>query len=124
MSDHNEPQLYSFESEWIPVPPGTPAPPRPADRPREVPTGEFASEPELVTFECVPEIPTPGMLAPPRPADRPRELDSATVPTDADADFAREMASRVLEFVRSRSAGMSAEQLAVLIQQFIARRSA
>jgi hypothetical protein len=124
MSDHNEPQLHSFEGKWIPAPPGTLAPPRPTDRPREMPAGEPACEPELVTFECVAEVPPPGTPAPPRPASRPRELDSAPVPSKADADFARELAERVLEYVRNCPAGLSAEQLAALVQQILARRSA
>jgi hypothetical protein len=119
----DDPVLYSFEAEFVPLAPGTPAAPRSPGRPREGFTDEPVSEPELVTFECTAELMPPGTPAAPRPADRPREAPEPT-PDAAAAAFARELAERVLEYVRNRPTGPSAEQLAALVQQFLARRSA
>jgi len=117
----DDPELYSFEGECVPPAPGTPAAPRPPGRPRDASADEPFSEPELVTFECTAELMPPGTPAAPRPADRPREAAELTT-AEADAAFARKLAERVLEYVRSRPAGLSAEQLAALVQQFLARR--
>ena len=97
-------QLITFTAKFEPDPPGTPATPRPPGRPRPT-EAELAGagEPVLHSFDC----------------------ESEPLPADAgDAEFARALAERVLERVRTRPAGLSAEQLAALIQQFLARRSA
>jgi hypothetical protein len=115
--------FYSFECEAVPLPPGTPAAPRPADRPREAFTDEPFHEPGVYTFECSAEPMPSGTPAAPRPAHRPRESLEGT-PVDADAAFARELADRVLEYVQNRPTSLSAAQLAALVQQLLARRSA
>ena len=90
-----EPRFVTFEAKFEPAPPGTPATPRPPGRPRLV----------------YPDPESPGELV--------------SVPsTEADAAFASELADRVLEYVRSRPSGLSAEQLAALVQQLLALRSA
>jgi hypothetical protein len=81
--------------------------------------------PILVTFESDFNAAPPGTPATPRPPGRPRLTDIATdPPTEADTAFARELAQRVLEYVKDRPAGLTAEQLAALVQQLLARRSA
>ena len=95
MKPEPDPLFVSFELQFEPDPPGTPASPRPPGRPR--PTGTDPEPPgELVSMS----------------------------PVDPDAAFAHELAERVLEYVQNRPAGLSAEQLAALVQQLLARRSA
>jgi hypothetical protein len=79
--------------------------------------------PILVEFTSETNEVPPGTPAAPRPPGRPRELEPGAV-TDADATFAKELAERVLEYVQNRSGGVTAEQLAALVQQYLARRSA
>jgi hypothetical protein len=114
-------QFFSFECECVPLPPGTPAAPRPADRPRDPSVAGFA-EPAFYSFDCELVPLPPGTPAAARPADRPREVPAGAV--EPDEAFARELAARVLEYVRNHPAGRSAEQLAALVQQFVSRRSA
>ena len=113
-------RFYSFDCESVPLAEGTPAAPRPADRPRESADAAF-TPPAFFSFDCESVPLAEGTPAAPRPANRPREGAPATT---ADAEFARELAERVLEYVRSRPSGLSAEQLAALVQQLLARRSA
>lgn len=115
-----EAQFVSFEAAFEPCPPGTPAPPRPPGRPRESADGPFRGA-QFVSFEAAMEPVPPGTPATPRPPGRPREAEPFP---DPDAAFAGELADRVLEYARGRPAGLTAEQLAALIQQLVARRSA
>jgi hypothetical protein len=66
----------------------------------------------------------PGTPAEPRPPGRPRPIGLAQSPSDVDAAFARELADRVLEYVRNQPTGLSATQLAALVQDLLTRRSA
>ncbi len=86
--------FVSFEGKFEPSPPGTPASPRPPHRPRE--TG---NHPAAEQFVSPPEL-------------------------GADAAFARELADHVLAYVRNHPAGATAEQVAAMVQQLLARRSA
>jgi hypothetical protein len=125
MAEHDGDLWFqSFNYESIPLAENTPAEPRPAHRPRDGASAPTICDGIFQSFDCVTEQLPPGTLASPRPPDRPRITDATPVPTDADDAFAREVASRVLEYVNSRSGGLSAEQLATLVQQFISRRSA
>ena len=116
MNIEGDAQFFSFESQFVPCPPGTPAIPRPPGRPREpVPGGEIP-EAVLVSFECEAEILPPGTPAAPRPPDRPRNGSAEAL--------ARELADHVLAYVRNHPAGATAEQVAAMVQQLLARRSA
>jgi hypothetical protein len=96
MKPDTEPEFISFEASFEACPPGTLATPRPPGRPRGTETG-IGQEGILISFE----------------------------PAEPDAAFAQELAGRVREYVRSRSvSGLTAEQLAALVQQLLARRSA
>ncbi|MBA4063838.1 MAG: hypothetical protein C0501_09025 [Isosphaera sp.] len=113
MKPDDDPPLVTFEARFELDPPGTPPAPRP-------PRPSFEGNPDtemrdgaLVDFDD-PSAP-PG--TPPAPPDRPRA-------PDPDAAFARELADRVSEYVRTRPTGLTAEQLAALVQQFLARRPA
>jgi hypothetical protein len=89
------------------------------------------SEPQLVSFEAKFEPAPPGTPASPRPPGRPRQLDpvpegvlTSPDPTGADGAFAQELAERVREYVRGRTGGLSAEEIAALVQQLLAGRPA
>ena len=95
---------------------GLPAGPRPGHRLRgdaTLPTAMLDGV--LVAFDD-PPVP-PGTPASPRPADRPRELPGAR------PDVATELAVRTLEFVRANPSA-TVEELAALMGQLLARRSA
>ena len=57
--------------------------------------------PVLVEFVCEAIPCPPGTKATPRPPGRPREGDPIPLATDADVAFARELADRVREYVRT-----------------------
>ena len=110
--------FQSFDCESEPLAEGEPATPRPPHRPRDgsAPVTEFDGI--FVSFDCESVPLAPGTPATPRPPGRPRPVE----PVDPDTAFAGELAERVLEYVRGRPAGLSAEQLAALVQQLVARR--
>ena len=109
-------QFQSFDCESVPLEDGTPAAPRPGNRPREA-ADAVSVPPAFISFDCESVPLADGTQAAARPAHRPRE-------SPEDAAFARELADRVLEYVQSRPTGLSAAQLAALVQQLLARRSA
>lgn len=119
-----EPILVSFECEMEIPPPGTPAGPRPMDRPRALTQSSSSANPEFRSFDCVPEELAVGTPAAPRPIDRPRAGIEPLVPTASEDVFAQELAHLVLEYVKSRPEGLTAEQLAAVVQQLLSRRSA
>jgi hypothetical protein len=95
MKPDDESQLISFEATFEPCPPGTLATPRPPGRPRDLESG-VGREGIFVSFEA----------------------------TDVDTAFARELADRVLEYVRNQPTALTATQLAALVQDLITRRLA
>lgn len=107
--------FVSYNLKFEPDPPGTPASPRPPDT-RTLSQPETFSDGVLVSFEDKFKPDPPGTPASPRPPAPPREA--------SDAVFAQELADRVREYVRAHPTGPSAEQLAALVQQLLARRSA
>ena len=115
-------RFQSFDCKSIPLAENTPATPRPPHRPRMDAPVPTESDGILITFEETFVPAPPGTLASPRPPGRPREIPTPTDPKDE--AFAGELADRVQEYVRQRPSGLSAEQLAALIQQILARRSA
>lgn len=66
-----EGELVSFDCPSIPIPPGTPAAPRPSDRERWTGHEPF-DEAVMVSFEADMEPVPPGTMAPPRPPGRER----------------------------------------------------
>lgn len=62
-SEHLNPEtfntepVYIFDLEMIPAPPGTPAAPRPADRPRVLPDPGEPIDPVIVIFDDRPQPP-------------------------------------------------------------------
>jgi len=127
-NDAEDPPLISLECEMIPLAPGTPASPRPPGRQRETELSDLDFESRFHSFDCVTQEIPPGTLASPRPPGRPRNPDYSYTQIEnlnnADNAFAQEVADRVLEYAKNRQAGLSAEQLAALVQQLISRRSA
>jgi hypothetical protein len=122
MSGELSGRFFSFDCESVPLEPGTMADPRPADRPREAPDAVF-TPPAFYSFDCESVPLEPGTMADPRPAGRPREAPDVPA-AESDEAFARELVDRVLAYVQSRPSGLSAEQLAALVQQLLTRRSA
>lgn len=122
--DESDLWFQSFECESIPLSENTLASPRPPHRPRPRDDTLFPTIPDqvLVSFDCPGEPIPPGARATPRPPGRPRNPEA--LPTEADDAFAREVADRVLEYVNTNSGGLTAEQIAQLVQQLLSRRSA
>jgi len=90
-----------------------------------------ADDPVFVSFEAVFEPCPPGTPATPRPLGRPREVVNSSegilvtlTPTEPDTAFAHQIAEELLGYARNRASGLSPEQLAALVQQIIAKRSA
>lgn len=63
-----------FESQAILAPPGTPAPPRPLDRPRQRVDDEDPLSAVCDVVECAAVVPLPAAKAPPRPPGRERSV--------------------------------------------------
>jgi hypothetical protein len=76
--------------------------------------------PFLVEFESSVNEAPPGTPARPRPPGRPR--DAAGPPSESDVAFAREVADRVLEYLRTHHSSLNAEQLTLLVQRILANR--
>lgn len=124
MHDHDPDGWFqSFDCHSIPLAENTVAAPRPSDRSRySSGSPEAASSEVLVSFDCAAEMLPPNTPAAPRPSSRPRETQFNLDPTDT--AFAKELTERMLDYVRSRPEGVSAEQLALLVQQLLAKRPA
>jgi hypothetical protein len=110
--------FQAFDGPSVPLGDGVRATPRPAHRPRDgaLPPTEMLDG-VLVTFTDTFRATTAGAVPSHARSNRPRAT------AGAETDIANELAGPVLEYVRTHPTG-TVEELAALMRQLLARRSA
>ncbi len=88
-----------------------------------------AQEPELISFVAPFVADPPGTPASPRPSSRPRGNAQqafpdqlVTMPSQDEEAFAQQLAERLWEYVQTHQSGLSAEELASLVQRLVVNR--